>query len=387
MKWEQNGKVVVVQLPTEVNSYNAPKIQDELFRIIGQCTPERIELDAADMKYISSAGMRVLINIRKSGVNVRVFNVDTDVYEIFSITGFTEIISVETRINQISVAGCEKLGEGYNGIVYRLNDEQVVKVFRQPDALEDIRRERDLARVAFMAGINTAIPFAVVTVENGLYGSVFEMLRANSAAQMIRQEPQNTDMYVGMLVELLRSVHRQSSTSAIVPSAKNRLLSQITYLEQVLDSQHYQKLLSCIQAIPESANLIHGDFQLNNILISNGEPFLLDMDSFSKGVPLLEFASTYVALQGYYLTASEYFNLSFDTLSYVWKRLVQLYWRVEDITEIEDRCKLIAMARILRRTLRRDAQNTHMIEYSRNTLISLLEKYDTGFLADLDQPV
>ena len=51
------------------------------------------------------------------------------------------------------------LGEGANGKVYRYDSDTIVKVYKDSVSLEDIKRERELARTAFILGIPTAIPY------------------------------------------------------------------------------------------------------------------------------------------------------------------------------------------------------------------------------------
>ena len=72
------------------------------------------------------------------------------------------------------------IGEGANGKVYRVDRDTIVKVYRKPDAIQEIQRERELARTAFVAGVPTAIPYDVVRIREGGYGSVFELLDATS---------------------------------------------------------------------------------------------------------------------------------------------------------------------------------------------------------------
>ena len=68
------------------------------------------------------------------------------------------------------------IGQGANGKVHRIDRDTIVKVYLNPDALPKIHRERELARAAFLAGVHTAIPYDVVRIEGGGYGSVLESL-------------------------------------------------------------------------------------------------------------------------------------------------------------------------------------------------------------------
>src|SRR5574344_746926 len=122
------------------------------------------------------------------------------------MTRFSELIHVEKAYRVISIEGCEIIGQGANGKVYRLDPDTIIKVYLNPDSLPDIHRERELARRAFVLGIPTAIPYDVVKVGDG-YGSVFELLNAKSFAKLIKAEPENLHKYVEMYIDLMKKIH------------------------------------------------------------------------------------------------------------------------------------------------------------------------------------
>ena len=47
------------------------------------------------MEYISSAGLRIILRLIKSKRSVKMINVSPEVYEVFEVTGFTEMMTVE----------------------------------------------------------------------------------------------------------------------------------------------------------------------------------------------------------------------------------------------------------------------------------------------------
>ena len=145
----------------------------------------KLIIDAAGLEYISSAGLRVILRIKKANPDTIIINCTPETYDIFDMTGFTEMMEVERAYRVFSVEGCEVIGQGANGKVYRIDRDTIVKVYLNPDALPEIHRERELARAAFVAGVPTAIPYDVVRIEGGGYGSVFELLNATSFAKLL----------------------------------------------------------------------------------------------------------------------------------------------------------------------------------------------------------
>ena len=135
-------------------------------------------IDAAGLEYISSAGLRALMRIRKSEGALTVRNVSSELYETFDITGFTSLLNVQKALRFISVEGLEQIGAGAHSAVYRLDEESILKVVKDmtPDA---IRAEMQVAKQVFVHGIPTAISYDMVRTEEG-YGEVFEMVRADT---------------------------------------------------------------------------------------------------------------------------------------------------------------------------------------------------------------
>ena len=83
---------LTVYLEGRIDSQNAPQIEKELLSAVGASPDASVGLDAEKLDYISSAGLRVLLKLRKtSDKPVPVVNVSPEVYEIFSVTGFTEL--------------------------------------------------------------------------------------------------------------------------------------------------------------------------------------------------------------------------------------------------------------------------------------------------------
>ncbi len=129
-----------------------------LAQLAGESGPVLV-LEAAELDYISSAGLRMVLRLKKTYPELRIVNVSSEVYEILEMTGFTEMMTVEKAYRSISVEGCEVIGRGANGVIYRIDQDNVVKVYDNDDALEDIRHEREVAKLAMILGVPTAISY------------------------------------------------------------------------------------------------------------------------------------------------------------------------------------------------------------------------------------
>lgn len=202
----ENGTLTVF-LEGRIDTSNAPTVESELLALLEQNSSAGITLDAEGLEYISSAGLRALMKLRKQcKTDLPVRNVSPEVYEIFETTGFTELLDVRKKLREISVEGCEKLGQGGNGAVYRLDEDKIVKVYKPWMALDAIDRERSFARTAFVNGIPSVIAYDTVKVGDCL-GVVFELLRSDTLGHAVRDNPEKLPEYVDQYVALAKTLH------------------------------------------------------------------------------------------------------------------------------------------------------------------------------------
>lgn len=381
------GNKLIVELEGRIDAANAPETEREICAAPNFEACQELVIDAEKLEYISSAGLRVILKLRKQVPNAEIINVSPAVHEVLDMTGFTEILPVKKAYRRLSVKGCEILGQGSNGIVYRYDAETIVKVYRNADALPEIHRERDLARKAFVLGIPTAIPYDVVKVGES-YGSVFELLNAKSFSKLIAAEPEKIDHYISLFIDFLKKIHRTQTPPDSLTDMKAVALDWAAFLKGYLEPGLWEKLTGLIQAVPERHTMIHGDYHTNNLELQNGEPLLIDMDTLSFGHPVFELASMFLGFVGFgeldHDATMRFLKLPFETASYIWKKSLCLYLDTEDaarIREIEDKAMVVGYARMMRRTIRRvgfeDEAGRQLIEHCRTRLEELLPRVDT----------
>ena len=386
VKVNNENFVSSVYLDGRIDSTNAPEVEKEILSNI-ESGVKKIIVDAEKLEYISSAGLRVILKLRKVCNNLDIIGVSNDVYDVFEMTGFTEMINIQKAYRKLSVDGCEILGEGSNGVVYRYNPEIVVKVYKNSDALNAIKRERELARTALILGIPTAIPFDVVKVNNS-YGSVFELLNAKSFSELISEEPENIDEYIFKFVDLLKLIHSTEVDPAKFENMKTVAEGWADFVEGYLPKEQSSRLKSLVKAVPDRFTMLHGDFHTNNVEMQNGEVLLIDMDTLAYGHPVFELGSMFLGFVGFgelnHANTERFIKLPYETTRYIWHKTLSLYLGTEDekcIGEVEDKASIIGYMRLMRRTIKRigfdDPEGKAVIENCKKHLTELLERVDT----------
>lgn len=379
--------VLTVSISGRIDSSNSAELEKQLDAIRDAEAHNAIVFDLENLEYISSAGLRVLLRVRKADPTLKLVNVSPDVYEILDMTGFAEIIPTEKAYRRLSVDGCEVIGRGANGEVYRLDNDTIIKVYLNPDSLPDIQRERELARKAFVLDIPTAIPYDVVKVGSS-YGSVFELLNAQSFAKLISTEPENFDKYAKLYVDLLKKIHSTTVLPEDMPDMREVALGWANFDSAYLPNEEGEKLISLVSAVPVVHKMMHGDYHVKNVMMQNGEVLLIDMDTLCQGHPVFELASIYNAYVGFLEnspdTAQSFLGIDYETSQKLWRTTLSLYLGTEDadrLREVEDKAALVGYTRLMRRLIRRSALESEegraLVELYKGHILKLLDTVDT----------
>ena len=377
--------ILYIATEERIDASNYAEAEEKIFSIRKENEGKHLVIDADKLEYISSAGLRMILRLRKEEPKLAVINVSPEVYGIFDMTGFTDMITIEKAYPQLSIDGCEFLAKGANGAVYRYDEETIVKTYYAKDALPDIKQERENARRAFVLGINTAIPYGIVRVGDG-YGTVTELLNAESITKIIRRSSEDLSEAVNYYVDMLKSIHAIEVEDGVVPDMKEIALEWAELASGYLPEELGKKLCNLIKTLPKMNTLLHGDYHTNNIMVQNGEPLLIDMDTLCMGHPVFELASMFNAYIGFGelnpQEITDFFGYSTETAEKFWVMSLKKYLGTEDeavCRSVAEKAMVVGYVRMLRRAIRRpdDVDSPLKIEIYREKLQNVLKIVDT----------
>ena len=92
----QNGNSLCLALEGRLDTNTAPELENTIKGAIAGV--EELTIDMADLDYLSSAGLRVLLGAQKimnKQGSMRVIHVNDTIMEIFEVTGFADILTIE----------------------------------------------------------------------------------------------------------------------------------------------------------------------------------------------------------------------------------------------------------------------------------------------------
>lgn len=86
---------ITIAITGRIDTTTAPDFEAEINKI---ADVTELVIDFEGVEYISSAGLRVVLKAQKlmnSLGNMKLINVSDDVLDVFDITGFTDILTIE----------------------------------------------------------------------------------------------------------------------------------------------------------------------------------------------------------------------------------------------------------------------------------------------------
>lgn len=341
----------LVKVHGSVDSSNAPQFEEELLCAI---SGDSLTIDAEALTYISSAGLRVLLKVKKAlRSDLTMINVSPEVYDILDMTGFTQIFSIQKAIRSISVEGLNVIGRGQTASVYRLDADTIVKVFRPGIDFGMVQNEIAKSKVAFLHGIPTAISYDVVKVGE-CYGVVYELLNARDLADCIKDDPDHMEEYIRMFADLMRQMHATEINAEQFMSSRATTMGALPYMKgRILNDEEYEKFKAILENIPERKTFIHGDCHTGNVMLQGKELMFIDLSCAGCGHPIFDLMSMYLTAachQGALLS-----SYTKEEAYHIWKVFLSTYLQTDDeafLAKAEEQVAAFSSARFLLGLLR-----------------------------------
>ena len=378
MRYELNKDTLTLFFEGEFNSTNALQIGEEVNKTIKDLKFENLVLDFDDVKFISSAGLRIVLSLKQKYPNTSVVNANLEVYDVFQMTGFTTMMSVSKALRKIDLKDAEVIGDGFFSTVYRLNKDTIVKVFNRTSDPGQIERELKLAKEAFVLGVPTAISFDVVRVGEKM-GVCFEMLDCMSLKTAILTHKKNYKEYLEQYANLLKKINTTECFNPIIPDIKKHYLQKVETIKPFLEKKYYEKAKKLVENIPERKTFVHGDCHFKNIMVQGDELLLIDMDTLSVGHPIFELAAIYAPYCAFNEddpgNSERFFGISNEDALKLYNSLIDLYFGKDDKV-IKDKIKLLGYIHMVWWNRVNEPDNQVRLEGCRGRLYKLLDIYD-----------
>ena len=352
MKFDSTNGVLTVYLEGDLDAQNASSVQAEIEAAQKAHPGDEILFDAENLRYISSAGLRVLLrSVRAAkGKEVIIQNVSRDVYDVLELTRFVDLMTVKKKLREISVEGCEIIGKGRSSSVYRTDPETIVKLYTDGVPLEKIKQEIDLAKKAFVVGIPTAISYDLVRCGD-VYGVVFEIIaNAYTVGRTITAHPDQFDEITEKFVETYKIIHSTDIKEfGGFPSLKETWHKWADGMSTAFTADETALLHKMIDTIPERSTMVHCDFHAGNVMYQEGQIVVIDMADIGYGHPIFDLAgNAFHARYSGSATRQEVHGMTQENMLRFWDKLLTLYFNIKDdktLAKVKEMCDAFGLLR------------------------------------------
>ena len=192
------------------------------------------------------------------------------------------------ELKEISVEGLPVIGRGGTAIIYRLDEEKIIKVFFDHIGAETAMNEQRACRFALKAGLPVVIPFQLAKVGN-CFAAVIELVDSVTLAEHIDRCPQDISKYADMVLGL--NDVKVPKTEFV--SMKSQYMEMLLRVKDYVSESEYNCFAGIIEDMPEGDGFVHGDCHAGNIMYRDGEMLLIDMANAGYGHRLFEIAGIY----------------------------------------------------------------------------------------------
>ena len=378
MRFDLNEEKLTLYLEGELNSYNADGVEKEIENTIKDKKFNTLVLNMENLRYISSAGLRIILKLKQKYNDVVVTDASLEVYDILQMTGFTNIMTVKKALKRVYISGAEVIGEGFFSTVYRVDKDTIIKVFNRTSDADQIERELRLTKEAFILGIPTAISFDIVKVDDKL-GVRFEMLDCMSLKTAVLTYPDRVKEYLNKYANLLKKLNTTECFNPIVPDIKKFFLEKVETIKPYLEDKYYLKAKKLIESVEDRKTFVHGDCHFKNIMVQNGELILIDMDTLSVGHPIFELATLYAPYCAFNEddpgNSEKFFGIKEADASALYNALLNLYFGKDDPV-IKDKIRLVSYIHMVWWNHVNTPENKVRLEGCRSRLYKLLDQYN-----------
>ncbi len=181
------------------------------------------------------------------------------------------------------------ISKGQKASVFREGD-NAIKVFNKGTNKTDVLNEALNTTRVEETGL--AIPsISEVGIEDGQWAITMNFIEGKTLGQLMKEEPDRKEEYIDKMVDLQLEIH--SKRAPLLNKLKDKLIRQINSLE-MLDSIKKYDLLTRLDGMPKHVKVCHGDFNPNNIIVSNNKMYVIDWVHATQGNASADAARTYL---------------------------------------------------------------------------------------------
>lgn len=346
----KNSKDSITFMPCgRIDSNTVMNFSNAISSNLGEGSKSAIIFDCKDLDYISSAGLRVLLSLKKKEkAVVKLINVHGEVNDILEVTGFSQIFDVSRGVREISGENITLLAKNEDMSLYRMDSDKILKLYKNGTDFETVENELKYSKAALFSGVPTLISYDNV-IFKGQYGIVYEMPNSKTVADVIDFKGLSSlARYAEEMGKALKMIHSCEPEEGILPKTSKIFTMRALKMNKYFHEKELEKLRTLISIIPDDNKFIYGDYHAGNVFLQGDEIILIDMSRASCGNPIFDLARTYMI----YVSEANLFAKRLTGLDTIqakkfWDIFIRAYLGSDDEAFIKHQEKIIFAAALL----------------------------------------
>lgn len=350
LNFNLNDGVLTVSVDGRLDTEASVRFDAEIAEISRNNPHESMVLDAEKLQYVASSGLRTILKLVKTEKNFSMENVSESVYNVFEMTGFSRIMTIRKALRKIDLEKCERIGFGGNGAVYRVSEDEIVKVNYNPATYAALDMELAKAKEAFLLGIPTAISFDLVDCGEGRRGVVYETIKSRTLGETIQSSPERMEELTEKYIEQLNILHAVHTDNPVFSNAKDSYRKQVEDASKFLTEEEGKMLEQILEVLPEGDRLVHCDAHPKNIMIQGEEMLWIDMEGMSVGHPIYDIISISAVLNGMRTdeVTMSICGMDIQTVLRFKECFIRKYFKTDDPEAVQKYSSMIDVLRLIR---------------------------------------
>ena len=340
LKTKIEGFNIIVYLEGNITKENCISLEKNILDIATKTPQLMLKFDLKELKNITSAGIRMLMNIKnslKNQPNIKLENVNQNIYDILISSGLAEIFDIYKIYRDINIDNLELVGKGANSKVLRLTDDKVIKIFSKNTNLDMlIQNEANMTKIAFQCGIPTPITYDIVKAGD-CYGLIYEYLDAKDLIKIMEEDKAHLVDYIKQFTQLMKHMHSIEIKNNKFNDLKFMSLRLLPSLKgKVLNDEDYEKIKKIYENIPDKKTFVHGDCHPGNVMVKNGKMFFIDLAGAGVGHHITDLMGMYniyrinIHNPDKMKNSPLLKNFTMDELNLIWDTFLKEYLGTED---------------------------------------------------------
>ena len=275
---------------------------------------------------------------------------------------------------QIELSEWTMVGAGFNGQAYvsQAHPGVMLKLVTSDlGSAQAVEKEFYASKTAFDMGLPTPQVYEIVRSGNN-YGYLCQIIEGKkSFARLCADAPDRIPEYAALMAQYGKALHNTPITPNEYVIPMKTLLQKALQSSPLVTDQQRERLQALVEAMPETENCLHGDFQPGNIILAGGQHWWIDLGWLSQGWYMMDLAHLYKMMieDSIIPQVQDLTHMTQQQMVDFWNAFAVAYTGTQDIGSLNREIRPYAALDLIRTSYLHPMNNPQILEFFRSRII------------------